>query len=238
MMFLSNCTGKGVRIAVIDSGVHAMHPHVGGVAGGIGIREDGSPAEDFVDRLGHGTAVTAAIREKAPDAEIFSVKVFWAALATNIRSLVRAIEVAAERDAMVINLSLGTAEMEHRERLEAVLASVRRAGLLIVAAHDDNGTQWLPGSLNLDGVIGVKADWTCDRHGYTVCSVNGRSALMTSPYPREVRGVPRERNLSGISFAVANATGFVARALEAAPGSDLARLFDTLHEAACATPSA
>jgi hypothetical protein len=233
-MFLSTYTGKGIRIAVIDSGVHALHPHVGGVAGGIGIREDGSLVDDYVDRLGHGTAVTAAIREKAPDAEIFAIKIFWHTLATDIRSLTRAIEVAAERDAHLINLSLGTAEMEHRPRLEAVIASCRRAGSIVVSAHDDNGTRWLPGCL--DEAVGVKADWTCDRHGYSVSPVNGRWLLTTSPYPRDIPGVPRERNLSGISFAVANATGFVARALQAAPGSDLARVFETLHEAECIIP--
>ena len=222
-----------MKIAVLDSGIHAGHPHVGTVAGGIGVTAAGF-VDDYVDRLGHGTAVTAAIREKVPDAEIFAIKVFWQTLATDIRSLTRAIEVAAERDAHLINLSLGTAEMEHRPRLEDVLASCRRAGSLVVAAHDDKGARWLPGSL--DEVVGVKADWTCDRHGYRVSPVNGRWLLTTSPYPRDIPGVPRERNLSGISFAVANATGFAARALEAAPGSDLARVFETLHEAACTIP--
>jgi hypothetical protein len=136
--------------------------------------------------------------------------------------------------------------MEHRRRLEGVITTCRHTGSIVVAAHDDNGTRWLPGSL--DEVVGVKADWTCDRHGYRVSPVNGRWLLTTSPYPRDIPGVPRERNLSGISFAVANATGFVARALEAgrtrgsaptlSPGSDLARVFVTLHEAACVTPSA
>src|SRR4030095_2925841 len=134
-MFLSNFTGKGVRIAVIDSGVHALHPHVGGITGGIGIREDGPLVDDHVDRLGHGTAVTAAIREKVPDAEIFAIKVFWQTLATDIRSLTRAIEVAAERDAHVINLSLGTAEMEHRPRLEDVLTTWRHTGSSVLAGH-------------------------------------------------------------------------------------------------------
>jgi len=95
-MYLAEYTGKGVRIAVIDSGVHAEHPHVRGVAGGMAIREDGSILDEYVDRLGHGTAVTAAIREKAPDAEIFAIKVFWRALATDITTLVRAIDEAAE----------------------------------------------------------------------------------------------------------------------------------------------
>jgi subtilisin family serine protease len=235
-MFLNEYSGSGVRVAVIDSGVHASHPHVGGVAGGLGIRDDGSVVDDFVDRLGHGTAVTAAIREKTPDADIFVIKVFWNVLATDISCLVRAIELAAERGAHAINLSLGTAEMAHCERLEAALAAARRAGSIVVSATDDGRTPWLPGGL--DAAVGVKADWTCDRHGYTVSTVDGRPILVTSPFPREIPGVRRERNLHGVSFAVANATAFVTRALEARPGSDIARIFETLHEAACVSPSA
>ena len=79
-------TGRGVRVAVIDSGVNATHPHVGEVAGGIAIDEQGVERADYLDRLGHGTAVTAAIREKAPDAELFAVKVFDRSLSTNVAS--------------------------------------------------------------------------------------------------------------------------------------------------------
>ena len=87
-------TGRGVRVAIVDSGVHAAHPHVGGVSGGIAIDADGAEHEDFVDRLGHGTAVAAAIREGAPDAELFAVKVFDRTLSTNVRSLIAAIDWA------------------------------------------------------------------------------------------------------------------------------------------------
>src|SRR5439155_11439850 len=121
--------------AVIDSGVHAAHPHVGGVAGGIGIREDGTLSNDYVDRLGHGTAVAAVIREKVPDAEILVIKVFWRTLATDITMLIRGLEEAAERGAAVINLSLGTAELRHEERLEDAVAKVRRHGSIVVSAH-------------------------------------------------------------------------------------------------------
>src|SRR3954469_18520417 len=116
-MHLAEYSGTGVRIAVLDSGVHADHPHVRGVAGGFAIRDDGTIVDDFIDRLGHGTAVTAAIREKAPDADILVIKVFWRTLATDVTTLVRAIEEAAARGADVINLSLGTADMQHRARL-------------------------------------------------------------------------------------------------------------------------
>jgi subtilisin family serine protease len=232
-MYLSEYTGRGVRVAIIDSGVHAGHPHVRGVAGGIGIREDGTLHDDFVDRLGHGTAVAAAIREKAADAEIFVIKVFWRALATDIATLVRAIDEAAARGASVINLSLGTAEMQHRDRLAAAVARTRVHSAIIVAANDDGGVRWLPGCL--EDVVAVRADWSCERNAYTVAFVEDRPVLSTSPYPRDIPGLSRERNVNGVSFAVANASAFVARALEASAGagpSTITKVFSTLEAAA------
>ena len=229
-MYLAERTGKGICVAVIDSGVHAAHPHVGAIAGGIALREDGSIVDDYADRLGHGTAVTAAIRDIAPDAVIFAIKVFWQSLATDVATLVRAIDEAAARSAAVINLSLGTADMRHRPMLEAAVARARARGALVVAAHDDGGVRRLPGCL--DQVIAVRADWSCARDTYDVAAVEDRRVIATSPYPRDIPGVPRERNLSGVSFAVANAAGFVARALEAAPEATPRQLFAVLDAAA------
>jgi subtilisin family serine protease len=177
--------------------------------------------------------VTAAIREKAPDADILIIKVFWRALSTDIGTLVRAIEEASARGADVINLSLGTAEMQHRERLAAAVARARAHHSIIVAANDDGGVRWLPGCL--EQVVAVRADWSCARDVYAVEFVEDRPVLTTSPYPRDIPGVSRERNVNGVSFAVANASGFVARALEASPRahrSEISKIFATLEEAA------
>lgn len=238
-MYLAQHTGKGIRIAVIDSGVNAAHPHIvqprgsdprGGVSGGLAIRQDGSVSSDYVDRLGHGTAVTAAIREKAPDAEIIAIKVFWASLATDTATLVRAVDEAAARGAAVINLSLGTTEQQHRGDLRAAIARATLRGTLVVAAADDDGRQWLPGSL--DGVVPVRLDWTCAREAYRIVQMDGRAILAASGYPRDIPGVPRDRNLKGISFAVANASGFVARAREVTTDPSVASVLGTLEAAA------
>src|SRR5262245_37772227 len=101
-------TGRGVRVAVIDSGVHAEHPHVGAVAGGVAIDPDGREHGDYVDRIGHGTAVAAAIRDLAPDAAIYAVKIFDRTLATHVDQLVGAIDWSARAGMHVANLSLGT----------------------------------------------------------------------------------------------------------------------------------
>jgi hypothetical protein len=62
----------------------------------------------------------------------------------------------------------------------------------------------------LPGVIRVGLDASCPRNQFRV---NGET-FYASGFPRSIEGVPPERNLSGISFAVANMTGFVARACE------------------------
>ena len=49
-------------------------------------------------------------------------------------------------------------------------------------------------------------------------AVGGGGVVAAAPYPRPIPGVPRERNLSGISFAVANVTGMLARVLEGHEG--------------------
>jgi subtilisin family serine protease len=230
-MYLDERTGRGIRVAIIDSGVHAAHPHVNGVAAGVAIAGDGSLSDDYADRLGHGTAVAAAIREKAPDAEIVAIRVFWRSLATDVATIVRAFDEAVARGAQVINVSLGTSDMSHRERFTAAIARAAAHGAIVVAADEDRGTRWLPGAL--EGVVPVRADWTCERDAYSLATVNDRTVMCASPYPRGIPGVPRDRNLSGVSFAVANASGFVARALEAG-ALNLPAIFAILASDTCA----
>jgi subtilisin family serine protease len=200
-----------VRVAIIDSGVHVAHPHVGAVMGGVAFDEDGRQHSDYIDRLGHGTAVTAAIKEKAPGAELYAVKVFDRALGTRIGNLIKAIAWAAAEGMDIANLSLGTSKSEHELALRDAVDRATASGLLIVSARDDEGVRWLPGSL--PGVVPVQLDWTCPRDAYRVADVDGVTVFRASGYPRTIPGVPPGRNLNGISFAVANVTGFAAHAL-------------------------
>jgi len=195
----------------LDSGVHGGHPHVGGVVDGISLA-DGS--NDFIDRIGHGTAVAAAIREKAPAAQMLAVKIFHQTLATNANVLARAIEWAADHGAQLINLSLGTANAARAEILADAVAHAAARGALVISAVEANGKPLFPGTL--DSVAGVNADWTCERDQLEIEARTGMvSRFQASAYPRPIPGVPNERNLSGVSFAVANVTGFLARAIEA-----------------------
>ena len=70
-------TGRGVRVAVVDSGIHPTHPHVGGrVDGGCLVIDDDAPggdaalgflhcSDEIVDRIGAGDGwVQLALCEK------------------------------------------------------------------------------------------------------------------------------------------------------------------------------
>ena len=225
-MPFSGQSGRGVKIAIIDSGINPSHPHVAGVAGGVRIGSEG--AGDYLDFNGHGTAVAGAIREKAPASMLFALKVFDRSLTTRIETIIDALVWAIDHDMTVINLSLGTVRQAHRKDLQSVVDLATEKNIAIVAAHNASGEPLLPGSMH--PVIGVEADFLCPRDSYRTKDNRGTPIFLASPYPRDIPGVPRERNFSGISFAVANMVGFVARAKEMQPDGSVRSLLKLLTD--------
>lgn len=207
-------TGKGVSVAVVDSGVHATHPHIVAGLQGFGVREDGTKTQDYIDRLGHGTAVTAAIMEKAPGADYQIVKVFNTRLSTSSRHLVHAVRKAVATGARLINLSLATTDSDVRDTWVYVVHEAVAAGAIIVTARDRRLGNLYPGELG--GTIGVVVNPRCPR-GEIRLGPGERPIIGASGYPRPIPNVPTERNLAGVSFAIANTTGFLARVLEGRP---------------------
>jgi hypothetical protein len=214
-------TGRDLRIAILDTGVHPTHPHIGNIKAGIAFDESGSPHGTVIDTVGHGTAVAAAIHEKAPDAALLVVKIFDRGLVTTGIALTQAIRWAMEAGAHLINLSLGSTNEARRAELAPLIREAASCGIFIVAAAPTAEQNWLPGALT--GVIGVELDWNCPRDE---CGVihrdDGAIRVRASGFPRPIPGVDPERNLKGLSFAVANATGLLALAREAGDGRRIA----------------
>ncbi|WP_372731011.1 S8 family serine peptidase [Novosphingobium sp.] len=199
-----------LRIAVIDSGVHPTHPHIAAdrLLPGLSLLADGTVLHEegeALDRLGHGTAVTAAIQEQAPDALILPIRVFREGLRASARALAGAIRCAIEARVNLINLSLGTPNAAHADVFAALADEAVATGALIVAAREADGEPCWPGCL--PQVLGVGLDWDVPRGGP---GLGADGVVYASGYPRPIPGVPQQRNLYGISFAVAQVTGWVA----------------------------
>ena len=212
-------TGRGVRVAIIDSGVHPDHPHIDAarLTGGVSVAKDGTvEAVEAgglpLDRLGHGTAVAAAIQEKAPGTDCLAVRVFHDSLRTTAAALVGAIDWSVTQGVDLINLSLGSTNPAHGEAFARAAERAAAAGALLVAAREAGGTACYPGAL--PQVLGVGLDWDCPRDRFRLEREGEEGVFMASGYPRPIPGVPLRRNLYGISFAVAQMTAFAALAAE------------------------
>jgi subtilisin family serine protease len=115
-------TGKGVRVAVVDSGVEYDHPALEGcVRGGVVVEYD-EEAENYVriepdeqpcDYAGHGTACAGIIHSLAPQAEIYSVRVLGKDMHGRAIQFAAGLDWATEHAMQVVNLSLSTAVEEY-----------------------------------------------------------------------------------------------------------------------------
>jgi subtilisin family serine protease len=196
-----------IRVAFIDSGVNPSHPHAQPISGGVRFTPSGAD-ECFTDYLGHGTAVAGAIREKTRAAELYAVKIFDRTLATSGEVLLAAMDWCLQNHMDFVNLSLGTTNAIYLPAFRSLVQQALQLGTTIVSANEMNGQPALPGSLS--GVIGVRMDNSCPRRCYRRFEENGRTLYAAAGFPRDIPGVPPSRNLHGISFAVANVTGFLA----------------------------
>jgi subtilisin family serine protease len=204
-------TGRSLKIAVIDTGVNAGHPHICAPTHSVFFDPD-ETNPSCEDTLGHGTAVTAAIQEKAPHADYYILKLFENGLSASSSRLIRALLWTIEHRMDVVNLSLGSRNLDHRSTFEGLVRRAGAEGVVLVAARYSDDNPVLPGML--DGVISVDVDWNLPRDQYRISNAGGAPICYASGFPRPLPGVPVTRNLSGVSFAVANMTGFVARVCE------------------------
>ena len=111
-------TGKGVKVAVLDTGVDPNHPQLSGRISGMYSMV---PASDPLDRQGHGSHVITTIRGKeyaapftgltckggAPDCTLLSYKVLSDAGFGSTSDILKGMEDAVAQGARIISMSLG-----------------------------------------------------------------------------------------------------------------------------------
>jgi subtilisin family serine protease len=230
-----HATGRGVSIAVVDSQVQLSHPEFRGRiefdSDLIELRSNKKRPEI------HGTAVAGVIASSAnnsegiigiaPDAEIIALRACsaadpWASAARCTSfSLAFALELAIEREADIINLSL----VGPSDPLLAALLDVAIArGVIIVAAapNTEDIRQTFPASH--PGVIVAHTD--------PLAAARGNQLAVAAPGREILTTVPNSAYafFSGNSFAAAHVSGIAALLLEQAPAMNAAGIVDIMTE--------
>src|SRR5918998_2814160 len=135
-------TGRGVRVAVVDSGIDDKHPALkdkmkGSVeavpqGGKITFRPSTSG-----DAAGHGTACAGIILSVAPDVDLYSVKVLGPNASGSGDMFLAGLDYAIKQRMQVVNLSLGTTKPQYFGPLHDLLDRAYHAGCILVAAANN-----------------------------------------------------------------------------------------------------
>lgn len=150
-------TGKGMRIAIIDSGVDAEHPDLKGRVAAV---------QDFTgegpnDRHGHGThcasiaagsgaASGGEYRGAAPEASIYSAKVLGSDGLGMMSDVMAGIEWAHDQGVHVVSLSLGSSGSDDStDALGETCDAVVDEGIVVCVAAGNEGPN--PGTICTPG---------------------------------------------------------------------------------------
>ncbi|WP_088104358.1 S8 family peptidase [Halalkalibacter urbisdiaboli] len=136
-------SGKGVKVAIIDTGIDTNHPELDVVKGVSFV----SSTTSFIDDNGHGTHVAGIIGAKnnqsgvigiAHEVSLYAVKVLDRRGEGYTSNVIEGIEWALKQEVDLINLSMGGRTKS--ASLEAILNRAYEQGVLVIAAAGNEGT--------------------------------------------------------------------------------------------------
>jgi subtilisin family serine protease len=156
---VSEATGRGVQVAVLDTGIDVTHPDLQGVVeksvevvpwGNALICQD-VPADrrnpTQLDAVGHGTACAGIIHQLAPEARLISVRVMSAGAGGTGDQFVAGLQWVLAQKAPRIqaaNLSLGTLQDRFAASLRRLVDQAYFDDVILVAAANNMGVASYP----------------------------------------------------------------------------------------------
>lgn len=219
---LGNHDGSGVRVAIIDTGVEADHPWVGGkLAESYGVKmfEDGRAdieACEPMDVCGHGTAAAGQIRRIAPEAELISIRVLSESREGSSEALVSALQWVAQQKVDIVNMSLSTLRLALALRIGHAVDDLyaKHVPCICAKGYQQDGRDY-PTSFGAS--IGVTYD------ALETAELHYREGDMVEFVASGVDSVVAwqhgsTRKVTGSSYATPLVSGLAARMLSAKPG--------------------
>ncbi|MEV4655082.1 S8 family serine peptidase [Micromonospora sp. NPDC049301] len=213
--------GKGVVVAVVDSGVDPSHPDLRGqVLAGHGVNAAAAPdgRRDDDAESGHGTSMAGIIAGRgggtmrelgiAPAAKILPVSMGPRAAGID---MVLAIRWAADAGADVINISYGGDPARPDPDLtDAVKYALGKDAVVVVSAGNiEEGDRQVTIPANIPGVIAVSG--LNKRGGFFAGSVQGPEIVLAAPMESIIGPAPKAVSPNG--YTVASGTSSAAAIL-------------------------
>jgi subtilisin family serine protease len=236
--------GAGVKVAVVDSGIDAAHPWVGRLAGAVAIEHDPHAESgvrlvdgEHADLFGHGTACAGIIRQVAPQAQLYSVRVLGEKLTGKGTVFAAGLRWAIDNGMQVVNLSLSTAKRDYFGLFHELADEAYFRRMMLVSAINNAPVPSYPSQYS--SVFSVAAHERADPY-----------RLDYNPSPPVEFGAPGIEvevawlggatvQATGNSFAAAHVTGLITRILSKHPGLTPFHMKTILHALADNTgPSA
>jgi subtilisin family serine protease len=138
----AGAAGRGVTVAIIDSGLERDHPALlGRVVESVTVElVDGEPnvvRDEAGDLFGHGTACGGIVLGFAPDVELVSIRVLGADLRGKGAAFLAGLEWAIERGVDVANLSLSSKSEQLFPAFHEVVDAAYFARVALVSAANN-----------------------------------------------------------------------------------------------------
>jgi len=214
-------TGRGVKVAIVDSGIDTEHPALKGkIKDSVQAIPEGGQItfkpSTSGDQAGHGTACAGIITSIAPDVEIHSIKVLGPTGSGTGEMFLMGVDYAIKQKMQVVNLSLGTTKRDFWMPMRELLDRAYRERVMLVAAAN-NLPQLSSPSIHSSSLISVvkRAGGDPFNFGFQY----GEVIELVAPGVQVETTWPGGgyRQLTGNSFAAPYITGIIALLMEGRP---------------------